>query len=82
MTTSDLIKRMAKRLGITQKDARDLLYNELNIISEHLADDKNIIIRGFGTFGLRKSRSSKQSKNAFFRASPKFKDFIKSWRPE
>ena len=82
MTTSDLIKRLAIRLGITQKEARALLYNELNTISEHLSDDKNIIIRGFGTFGLRKSRSSKLNKSAFFRASPKFKDFIKSWRPE
>ena len=82
MTTSDLIKRLAKRLGITQKDARLLLYNELNIISRHLSEDKNIIIRGFGTFGLRQPGSSSNKKNIFFRASPKFKNFIKSWRPE
>jgi len=82
MTTHELIKYLAKHLQITQKEAKQLLYQELNIISERLSQDNNIIIRGFGTFALRDSHSNKSSKNIFFRSSPKLKQFIKTWRPE
>ena len=85
MNTTDLVIQLAEKLSISQKQARRLLYQEMNAITQHLSEGKQVIIRGFGTFGLRDSRTSKQqaavTKNIFFRASQKFKDFVKPWRP-
>lgn len=85
MNTTDLIIQLADKLSISQKQARRLLYQEMDAIAEQLSEGKHVIIRGFGTFGLRDSRTTKQqavaTKNIFFRASQKFKDFVKPWRP-
>ncbi|MDH5484436.1 MAG: HU family DNA-binding protein [Gammaproteobacteria bacterium] len=86
MNTSELIKQLATQLAITQKEAHRLLHQELNAITEQLAEGKQVIIRGFGTFSLRPTRSRKASTQdthtAGFKASQKFRDAVKTWRPE
>jgi nucleoid DNA-binding protein len=86
MNTTDLIKQLATQLAITQKEAHRLLHQELKAITEQLAEGKQVIIRGFGTFSLRPARQGKtpaeQSSHVAFKASQKFREKIKSWRPE
>ncbi|MCW9014151.1 MAG: HU family DNA-binding protein [Gammaproteobacteria bacterium] len=83
MTTSELIRQLAQQLNITQKEAHRLLHQELDAMARHLGEGKNVIIRGFGTLGLRDSRNIQSGrKNLFFRASQKLKDFVKPWKPE
>lgn len=86
MNTTDLIKQLATQLAITQKEAHRLLHQELNAITEQLAEGKQVIIRGFGTFSLRPARpgktSGEHSNNVAFKPSQKFRENIKSWRPE
>ena len=86
MNTTELIKQLAEKLAITQKEAHRLLHQELDAIASQLADGKNVTIRGFGSFSLRQSRSRKETTEApntvAFKASQKFKDTIKAWRPE
>ena len=82
MTTSELIKQLSLSLNISQKDAKQLVYHELNILSDTLGQNNQVIIKGFGSFGLRNSRNSTTPGNVFFRPSKKLKAFIKSWRPE
>ncbi len=85
MNTTDLVIQLADKLSISQKQARRMLYQEMDAIAAQLGEGKHVIIRGFGTFGLRDSRTSQQqpvtTRNIFFRASQKFKDFVKPWRP-
>ena len=84
MNTSELIKQLSHKLNITQVEARRLLHQELEAISQHLHEGKNVVVRGFGTFGIRQTKNPKTQQTGqtvFFRASQKFKDFIKPWRP-
>jgi nucleoid DNA-binding protein len=86
MNTTDLIKQLAEKLAITQKEAHRLLHQELNAIAAQLAEGHQVTIRGFGSFSLRQTRSPKgtpeQPNTVAFKASQKFKDAIKAWRPE
>ncbi|MDH5764908.1 MAG: HU family DNA-binding protein [Gammaproteobacteria bacterium] len=82
MTTSELIKQLSISLNISQKDAKQLVFQELNILNDILGQDNQVIIKGFGSFGLRKSRKSSTPGNVFFRPSKNLKSFIKNWRPE
>lgn len=84
MNTGDLIKQLSESLDITQKEARRLLYQELDAISQQLAEDNNVIIRGFGTLRLREGKAvpgKTPRKGILFKASQKFKDLVKPWRP-
>ncbi len=80
MNTGELIKHLAKNLEISQKEARRLLDQELNGISEQLSLGNNVIVRGFGSFNLKDTRTDNK-KSIAFKASQKLKEFIKSWRP-
>ncbi len=53
MTTTELIKALAKQLGVSQKKARSLLDSYTSAISEQLADDNSVILRNFGTFSVK-----------------------------
>lgn len=85
MNTTDLITQLAKQLSISQAEARRMLQQELTAISQQLSEGKNVIIRGFGTLGLRPVRASKKNPNpgqtVFFRASQKLKTLVRPWRP-
>ena len=80
MNTGELIKQLAKNLNITQKQARRLLEQELDAIAEQLSLDHSVIIRGFGSFSVKQTRS--QNLSTAFKASKKLKDRVKSWSPE
>ncbi|MCW8955341.1 MAG: HU family DNA-binding protein [Gammaproteobacteria bacterium] len=85
MNTTDLIIQLSEQLCISRAEARRLLQQELSAISQQLSEGKNVIIRGFGTLGLRNLRASKKNphpgQTVFFRASQKLKALVRPWRP-
>lgn len=85
MNTTDLIIQLSEQLGISRAEARRMLQQELSALSLQLSEGKNVIIRGFGTLGLRNVRPSKNNRNpgqtVFFRASQKLKAIVRPWRP-
>jgi len=84
MNTGELIKQLSQKLDITQKEAQRLLHQELDAISQQLAKGNHVVIRGFGTLLLRDAKplpDNSPRKNIIFRASQKFKDLVKPWRP-
>lgn len=64
VTKRDLILDIAKSTGFTQSQIKMVLEEFLGLISESLAAQKNIEIRGFGTFHLkrRKARAARNPK--------------------
>ena len=85
MNTTDLIKQLSEQLNISRAEARRMLKQELSALSQQLSEGKNVIIRGFGTLGLRNIRASKKTpdpgQTVFFRASQKLKAIVRPWRP-
>ena len=84
MNTGDLIKQLSQKLSITQKEAQRLLHQEFDAISHQLAKGNEVVIRGLGTFLLRDAKALSDNtprKNVIFRASQKFKELVKPWRP-
>lgn len=53
MTAAELIKTLAVRLGVSQIRARALLDGYVVAITRHLQDRHLVILRNFGTFGLK-----------------------------
>jgi nucleoid DNA-binding protein len=53
MTTGEIVKQLASRMGITQVEAKKIVETLFSEIALHLAQDKNIILRDFGTFGCK-----------------------------
>jgi len=95
MTTTEVIKLLSIRLQISQAEARRCLMHELDIISAHMSEDSQVVLRRFGTFGVKETAPRKTylpsekkhylmpaRKVPFFRASQWLKDFVKSWQPE
>jgi DNA-binding protein HU-beta len=56
MTTTEMIKTLATRLQITQREARRHLYNLFATFANGLQNGESIMLRGFGTFGTRESK--------------------------
>jgi nucleoid DNA-binding protein len=85
MNTSELIRQLAQQLNITQKQAKQLLQLELSAIAEQLALGNEVVVRGFGKFSLRDSRSRKSpvstTRTVAFRAAQKFRERVKGWKP-
>lgn len=85
MNTTDLIMQLSEQLGISRAEARRMLQQELSALSLQLSEGKNVIIRGFGTLGLRNVRPGKNKQNpgqtVFFRASQKLRAIVRPWRP-
>lgn len=93
MTTTEVIKLLSIRLQISQAEARRCLTQELEIIAEHLSKDTHVVLRRFGTFGVKTTAARKtylpsekkyywvpERKVPFFRASQRLKDFVKTWQ--
>lgn len=89
MTTGEIIKQLAIRLGITQVEAKKIIERLFSEIALHVAEGKNVILRDFGTFGYkqippqRRYLPGKNSqcdipahKRAFFRTAKKLKNQI------
>ncbi|MDH5784743.1 MAG: HU family DNA-binding protein [Chromatiales bacterium] len=53
MTTAELVKALAERMGVTQKQARTLLDGYVAAITHQLAAKNSVILRGFGTFSVK-----------------------------
>jgi len=66
MTTTEIIKALADRLDLTQKESRQILQKTLSNFREVLMEGKSFTIRDFGTFGTRK-RPERRSYNPFIK---------------
>ncbi len=53
MTTAELVRALAKRMGVSQKQARTLLDGYVAAISRQLAQKNAVILRGFGSFSVK-----------------------------
>ncbi len=53
MTTAELVKALAKRLGVSQKQARTLLDGYVGAITAQLAQKNSVILRNFGSFSVK-----------------------------
>ncbi|MDH5425497.1 MAG: HU family DNA-binding protein [Gammaproteobacteria bacterium] len=95
MTTTEIIKLLSIRLKISQAEARRCLMQELDIIATHMSGDSQVTLRRFGVFGVKLTAARKTylpgekkyylipaRRVAFFRASERLKEFVKSWKPE
>ncbi len=94
MNTTEVIKLLAKRLDIPQREARVLLYAQFDAITRHLLEDHTVIQRGFGSFGVKETaprRAYVPAKKAvcdipakrkvFFRIGKQLKEALAAWRP-
>jgi len=89
MKKSELIKKVASRAEINQKDVKKLIEILCNITKEELKKGNKVNFIGFGVFEpvIRKGRTTKlprtnreikipQSKSVKFRLSKRFKQFL------
>ncbi len=53
MTTAELVKALAKRLGVSQKQARTLLDGYVGAITRQLAQKNSVTLRNFGSFSVK-----------------------------
>lgn len=57
MNTTELIDRLAQRLGTSKAEARRLLNAYLERIGRHLAAGDSVVLRGFGTFSVKQTHT-------------------------
>ena len=50
MTREQLTNTLAKKIGITQPKADDIVITVLDTIKQGLVDDGRVVVRGFGCF--------------------------------
>lgn len=62
MTKADIVNEIAKSTGIDKADVLKTVENFMEIVKDSLAHDKNVYLRGFGSF-IVKSRSQKTARN-------------------
>lgn len=53
MTTAELTKALAERLGVSQRQARTLLDAYISTIKRHLDKKHSVVLRNFGTFSVK-----------------------------
>ncbi|MEK7726932.1 MAG: HU family DNA-binding protein [candidate division KSB1 bacterium] len=57
MTTTELVKKLAERLQISQVEARNLLRRLQDTVVKDLESGKTVVLRGFGSCGTRKQEA-------------------------
>ena len=62
MTKADIVNEISKSTGIDKADVLKTVENFMEIVKDSLAHDKNVYLRGFGSF-IVKSRSQKTARN-------------------
>ena len=62
MTKSDIINEIVKETGIDKITVQKIVENLMGTVKESLAKDKNVYLRGFGSFIVRK-RAQKTARN-------------------
>lgn len=53
LTRARLTSAIHARVGVSRKDAADLVEDVLNVLSEALVEDDKVKLSGFGTFEVR-----------------------------
>ncbi|MDZ7289865.1 MAG: HU family DNA-binding protein [candidate division KSB1 bacterium] len=94
MTTTEMIKTLATRLKITQREARRHLRNLFTAISERLQEGESVRLRGFGTLGTTENTTPRtydaslkefvpppEKIKIFFRPYRRLTDLVKERRP-
>ncbi len=94
MTTTELVKKLAERLQISQVEARTLLRRLQETVVKDLESGKTVVLRGFGSCGTRKQEARLSFNPAlrkrmklppkvvmFFRPSQRLKDNMAAGRP-
>ncbi|KAA3629262.1 MAG: HU family DNA-binding protein [Proteobacteria bacterium] len=59
MNTTELVERLAKQLAISKAEAKRLVQAHLEAITHHLAMGDSVVLRGFGTFGIKHTHTHK-----------------------
>ncbi len=62
MTRSDIISEIAKETGIDKITVRKIVESFMETVKESLAREKNVYLRGFGSFIIKK-RARKVARN-------------------
>ena len=62
MTKADIVNEIAKTTGIEKANVLETIDKFLDIVKDSLANDKNVYLRGFGSF-IVKTRSQKTARN-------------------
>ncbi len=57
ITKKDLVEKISDRTGLTQVDTKIVVETFLDAVSRALREGKNIEIRGFGRFKIKKKRA-------------------------
>jgi nucleoid DNA-binding protein len=66
MNTTDIIKNLSKKLGITQKQTREILKETIDAFKNILVKGDQFSIREVGSFRVRE-RAGRKSFNAFIK---------------
>lgn len=93
MTTTEIIKKLAERLQISQAEARRLLRLMQETVVKDIESGKTLVLRGFGSCGTRKQEARVSYNPAvrkrmklppkivmFFRPSQRLKDDLAAGR--
>ncbi len=59
MTKADLVEQIAEATGLTKKDTAVVVDGFLEAVKQAMAQEKNIEIRGFGSFKIKKRKARK-----------------------
>lgn len=59
MTKADLVEQIAEATGLTKKDTAVVVDGFLEAVKQALAREKNIEIRGFGSFKVKRRKARK-----------------------
>ena len=62
MTKADIVNEIAKSTGIDKSQVLETLELFMEIVKDSLSNDKNVYLRGFGSF-IVKTRSQKTARN-------------------
>ena len=94
MVTKEIIQLLSIRLNISQRQAKELLELQIKAISIHLRQRDNVIMRNFGTVGVKDVAARRgyipskkmvcdipARQKIFFRAAKGLKEFIRDWKP-
>ena len=58
MTKNDIVTQIARETGVSRLTAQKVVESFMGTVQESLAKDKNIYLRGFGSFIIKKSRET------------------------
>jgi DNA-binding protein HU-beta len=62
MNKGELVDQVAKKAGVTKKDAEQIVSATINTIMESVADGEKVTLVGFGTFEPR-ARKAREGRN-------------------